>query len=474
MLVIIAAPLMGHMRQTVEMAKLILHKTNKISIQVLLMEIPTDPEGTEQLKSIAAASSTEDLIFHHLPKPQDTSHWPPASQENFLYQLIDFAKTHVRESIKKIKNLCGLIIDPIYTTMIDIADEFGVPSYLFFTCGAGFLAIMLHFQALHDEQNIEFPDDLLRNGNEIITPCFSIPVLADVIPGIKKDKQLWTLRYLQFARDYRRTKAIMVNTFQELEDFVFKSFTSDLSYGNSRLPPVHPIGPILSRVPNSSSKDHSEMMKWLDAQPPLSVVFLCFGSMRSFPADQTREIAKAIEHCGYRFLLSFRQPPASKEGFPSEYENQEDVLPEGFLNRTKSIGKVVGWVQQLDVLSHSAVGGFVSHCGWNSILESIWCGVPIATFPLGGDQNLNAFQLVKELGIAQEIVLDYDVSRENQRLVTAEEIQSGIERLMDDCQAREKVKVLSEKSKEAMGEGGSSYLFFEDLIKDMTNGPISQ
>ena len=76
-------------------------------------------------------------------------------------------------------------------------------------------------------------------------------------------------------------------------------------------------------------------------------------------------------------------------GYSTDYANLEEVLPEGFLDRTMSIGKVIGWAQQVAVLTHSAIGGFVSHCGWNSILESIWYGVPVATWPLYAEQQLN-------------------------------------------------------------------------------------
>ncbi|CDP08117.1 unnamed protein product [Coffea canephora] len=139
-----------------------------------------------------------------------------------------------------------------------------------------------------------------------------------------------------------------------------------------------------------------------------------------------------------------------KGGFAGEFENHGPLLPEGFLNRTASIGKVVGWVPQLAILSHPAVGGFVSHCGWNSTLESIWCGVPIATWPLLGDQQLNAFQLVKELRIAVEIT---------------GQIEKGIREVMDgENEVRKRVKELSEKSRQAMKEGGSSHVTFENLI----------
>ncbi|KAF2319833.1 hypothetical protein GH714_019518 [Hevea brasiliensis] len=109
--------------------------------------------------------------------------------------------------------------------------------------------------------------------------------------------------------------------------------------------------------------------------------------------------AAFLEHSGYRFLWSVRRPPPpGKLASPSDYENPQEVLPEGFSERTAAIGKVIGWAPQAAILAHPAVGGFVSHCGWNSVLESLWFGVPIATWPMYGEQQFNAFEMVIELG----------------------------------------------------------------------------
>ncbi|GKC64133.1 UDP-glycosyltransferase 71E1 [Tanacetum coccineum] len=115
---------------------------------------------------------------------------------------------------------------------------------------------------------------------------------------------------------------------------------------------------------------------------------------------------------------------------------------------------------QVSLETCDIVGGFVSHCGWNSTLESIWCGVPIAAWPLYAEQQINAFQLVVELGIAAEIRMDYrsDMRRGiNNMTVAAEEIEDGIRRLMNDHEMRNKVKQMKEKSRFAVLEGGSSY-----------------
>nr|GMC97909.1 anthocyanidin 3-O-glucosyltransferase 2-like [Ipomoea batatas] len=114
---------------------------------------------------------------------------------------------------------------------------------------------------------------------------------------------------------------------------------------------------------------------------PIQVVFLCFGSVATFPESQLKEIAYALESSGQRFLWTLRKPPGPGSIIATEYSNLEEVLPEGFLERAKNIGKIIGWAPQTAVLAHPAVGGFVSHCGWNSALESIWFGVPTHHLP---------------------------------------------------------------------------------------------
>ncbi|KAL3509544.1 hypothetical protein ACH5RR_028945 [Cinchona calisaya] len=464
-LVLIVSPLMGHLTQSLELSKLILQRSNHISIEVLIMKVPTDPEGTAKIQSLVAATDVEHLHFHHLPTPEDTSKWSTTNKGTFLHQLINYQKPHIRNLVSNIKGLSGLIIDLMNTTMIDIADELGVPTYVFLTSGAAFLGLVLHFQTVQDEHNLELPE-LFDISNELHIPCFSNPVPRNVLPTITTNKETWSVRTLNYARGYRKAKGIMVNTFGELEAFALNSFLND-SFYKSRLPPIYPVGPILKRF-ETRTKNSRDTIEWLDGQQENSVVFLCFGSMGSFNLDQVKEIADGLERSGHRFLWVLRQAPANKGGFPGEFEDHGLVLPEGFLDRTASIGKVVGWVPQLAVLSHPAVGGFVSHCGWNSTLESIWCGVPIATWPLFGEQQLNAFQLVKELGIAVEITLDYNEANEHQPLVRAEQIEKGIRELMDGAnEVRRRVKEFSDKSRLAMKEGGSSYLSFDNVIQNI-------
>ncbi|KAF3952059.1 hypothetical protein CMV_022350 [Castanea mollissima] len=289
-------------------------------------------------------------------------------------------------------------------------------------------SLMLHLQTLRDEQKqdiTEFKD----SDAELVLSSFVNPIPARVLPGVVLDREGGTL-ILDYARRWRETKE------------------SHVGSGDQR----------------------SDIMKWLDDQPQSSVVFLCFGSRGGFGDNQVKEIAKALERGGFPFLWSLRRPPPKgKLAYPTEHENLEEVLPEGFLDRTARIGKIIGWAPQVAILSHPAIGGFVSHCGWNSILESLWFGVPIATWPLYAEQQFNAFEMVKEMELAAEIMLDYLAEyTDNQITVTSEEIERGIKQLMEnDSKIRKNVKEMTEKSRKALMDGGSSHFSLGRIIDDV-------
>ncbi|MFS7937175.1 putative UDP-glucuronosyl/UDP-glucosyltransferase, UDP-glycosyltransferase family [Helianthus anomalus] len=262
---------------------------------------------------------------------------------------------------------------------------------------------------------------------------------------------------------YKETKGIVVNTFQELEPYALDSLSSDYF----DLPPVYPVGLVVDHVGpvkwHSNRSMHEKAIQWLDRQPDFSVVFLCFGSMGSLNRDQVREITSGLERAGYQFLWSLREPAKTKLELPNDYEKlEEELFPDGFINCTTQIGLVCGWVSQVSVLAHKAIGGFVSHCGWNSILESISYGVPIATWPLYAEQHLNAFEMVRELGLSVEIRMV-----KGGDLVLADEVERGVRELMDggDGELKKKVKEMSDKAKKALTKyDGSSFQALEDLM----------
>lgn len=458
-LVFIPIPGMGHLVSTIEIAKLLTDRDERLSITVLIMKLPTELETD----SMALKSSSR-IRFIEFSLNQTIT------QNNFVSHFIESHKDPMRDAVAKIVRdesdsirLAGFVIDMFCTTMIDVANEFGVPTYVFFTTSAAMLGLCFHMQSLTDEQNVDVTE--YKNSDvELLIPTYINPVPAKVFPSRFFEKE-GLAAFVTMGRRFRETKGIMINTFSDLESYALKFLSDD-----DKIPPVYPIGPNLHvKAENDDNKEQNEIMKWLDEQPVSSVVFLCFGSMGYFEAGQVKEIAVALERSGHRFLWSLRKPPPKDRfEYPSEYENLEEVLPEGFLQRTEGTGKVIGWAPQVAILSHPSVGGFVSHCGWNSTLESVWCGVPIAAWPMYAEQQTNAFELVKDLGIAVEIKMDY--RRGSDEIVQAEEIEKGIRCLMEpESESRIKMKQMKPKSRLALMEGGSSYDFLRRFIDNVIN-----
>ncbi|KAL3834971.1 hypothetical protein ACJIZ3_009707 [Penstemon smallii] len=471
-LVFIPFPIQGHIVSAVEKAKLLSSRNQRLSITILIMKLPFKTQINDSYTRNLPDSR---INFVHLPQKDSTyseHHHHVKSPEIFLIQFIESQKGLVKEAVANIiqdtsKSSCklaGFVIDLLCTTMIDVGNEFKVPTYVFFSSGAATLGLFFKMQSLRDEYNQDVSEyDYEDPRTEISVPTYVNKFPATALPSAFLDKETG---FIDIAKRFRETKGILINTFFEFESHAIKSLSND-----EKIPHVYPVGPIIHLSGDESVKYKEEsksIITWLNQQPDSSVVFLCFGSIGTFDGNQVKEIATALENSGYRFLWSLRKPPPEEQTYqsPAEYEDFDQVLPEGFLQRTAAIGKVIGWAPQMAVLSHRATGGFVSHCGWNSTLESVWCGVPTAVWPLAAEQQANAFQLVKELGMAVDVKMDY---RKNCGvIVEAKRIENAIRDLMDLKNGiRVKVNEMKKKSRTAVLDGGSSHDLLGRFIKSV-------
>jgi hypothetical protein len=472
-LVFIPMPGVSHLVSLIEFAKCLLERDDRLSITVLIIKAPMVDTLDAFTQSISASHTRIKCIF--LPRVDP----PPgevflSSVEKFVTDFIESHKSHAKEAIisSVLSNsipLAGLVVDMFCTAMMDVAHELGVPSYVYFPCNAAFLGYMLYLPTRHDQVGVEFSES---DPESSVVPSYVNPIPSSVLPTFSFHKEGGYISMVNHGRKCNEAKGIVVNTFHELESHSLSSFLAD----GIRIPPVYGVGPLINLEGQINSEaneaEHAKIRKWLDDQPPLSVVFLCFGNRGSFGAPQLKETALALERSGHRFIWSVRleSPPGEKVAKPSDCPNLEEVLPVGFLERTKEIGMVCGWAPQVEVLAHKAIGGFVSHCGWNSILESLWHGVPIATWPVYAEQQINAFQMVRDLGLAVELKLDY---RRGGELVAAEDIEKAVKCLMDgESEVRRRVKEMSEKSRKAVVNGGSSFASVGWLIETILGNNV--
>ncbi|XP_031094657.1 anthocyanidin 3-O-glucosyltransferase 2-like [Ipomoea triloba] len=484
-LVFVPGPAVGHLVPAVETAKLLLQTNPHLSITFLLNKMPFAPQARVNsiIDSLIADVDPADkrlkfkLLLQDLVLDLQNPGFPDGKsiRDQWISTLLSEARDCVNELIiqNARRRLAGFVVDIFFTDVMDVADEFGVPTYVLYVAGAATLGLHLHFQSLKDHHHGTL-DEFIKE-DYLNVPTYINPFPVNLLPTFVLNT---TDGILDYAKQFRRAKGIIANTFFDLEPYALQSLSKDKT-----IPPVYPVGPVLNLNVRTPQQSHDQIFQWLDDQPPSSVVFLCFGSTGTFPEPQVKEIAYALERSGQRFLWALRKQPSpgSSSVVLTEYTNLEEILPEGFLEKTKSIGKIIGWTPQSAVLAHPAVGGFVSHCGWNSILESCWFGVPIGTWPMSAEQPENAFQLVREIGMAVEIKMDYrtdlrDAKMNNipivPEIVSANEIEIGITNLMDHSIAKSiriKAKEVKEKSRKALEEGGSCFNAIESFIENVMN-----
>ncbi|GLJ32959.1 hypothetical protein SUGI_0663680 [Cryptomeria japonica] len=240
----------------------------------------------------------------------------------------------------------------------------------------------------------------------------------------------------------------LVNTCRDLEspfmDYVIKETQK----------PAWAVGPLLPssfweespgsvthdssvRKTRKSSIDERQCSQWLDAQAPRSVIYVSFGSEVGPSDEEWTELALGLEAAEKPFILVLQAEPEEGEA------QVEGILPEGFERRVEGRGLAIrGWAPQLLILPHPATGGFLSHCGWNSTVESLGLGVPLLAWPIRGDQHYNAKLLTVELEAAAMIEFDQDSGA-----VKRDSVVKGVRTLMESDQGlkmREKAKGLKE------------------------------
>ncbi|XP_044336105.1 anthocyanidin 5,3-O-glucosyltransferase-like, partial [Triticum aestivum] len=266
---------------------------------------------------------------------------------------------------------------------------------------------------------------------------------------------------LSLMEQLPRSKGILSNTFEWLEPRAVKAIKDGTPHPGESVPKLFGIGQLVGEERGSTVKH--ECLRWLDKQPARSVVFLCFGSVSSEPAEQLKEIVVGLEKSGHAFLWAVRAPVAPNTDATKRFEGRaeaavEPLLPEGFLDRTRGREMVVSsWAPQVEVLRHPATGAFVTHCGWNSTLEAVVAGVPMLCWPMYAEQRMNKVFVVEEmkLGVAMS---GYD-----EGIVKADEVEGKVRLIMYSEQGeeiREQMTMAQEIAANALESGGSASATF--------------
>ncbi|XP_044467277.1 UDP-glycosyltransferase 88B1-like [Mangifera indica] len=465
-IVLYPCPGSGHLVSMVELGKLILSNHSSFSISVIIPTAPFEAAATQDY--IAAVSATiPSITFYHLPPvalPQNAFN----SAKDFptlVYQLCQLNNPNLQETLLAISSrskINAFVIDFFCNASFQVSSSLNIATYYYFTSGANNLSYLIYFPKIHRSLTKSLKDLDDMNINIPGSPS----IQAKDMPDSLLDREKYVYQCLvDTALNMTKSSGLIVNSFELLEERACRALTNGECAPGDSMPPVYFIGPVVSEKEEDGGQIH-ECLSWLDSQPSQSVLFLCFGSMGVFYTEQLKEIAIGLERSGVRFLWVVRNPPPNDETVGKLTETDpsiESFLPEGFSERTKDRGYLVkSWAPQKAILNHNSIGWFVTHCGWNSILEAVCAGVPMLAWPLYAEQKMNKTFLVEEMKIA----LPVNASEEG--FVSAVDLEKQVSELVESDKGkavRERVKAMKDGAAAAMRERGSSRVALAKLAE---------
>ncbi|MCO5613455.1 hypothetical protein L7F22_067731 [Adiantum nelumboides] len=357
-----------------------------------------------------------------------------------------------------------LISDLLYPWSQELADRLSIPRFEFSPYPATSYIIGCNLPHLVQKGLLPFQPDM---KHEVI----------DSIPGLLKGFQVGdipmdflrrTAKELEIISSLHNSKkggGLVINTSYALEAETLDALAAD---GLS----IYPVGPMftIDWTSNTVHRDSSlysedeECLHWLDSQPTGSVVYASFGSIISLSEEDIQELALGLEASGQPFLWAIRS--AANGADPTS------LLPTGFVERNKGRGCIISWAPQTAVLSHPSVGCFLCHCGYGSILEALWTGVPM----LGGfykisDQNTNFKLITDGWGVAMPLAHG-DRDADGKVLPLRCSIEEGIKELMhgpDGARIKQNCAQMKAALREAVAPAGSSQRSLDRLAKAISN-----
>lgn len=286
-LVFVPFPVIGHLRSTVEMAKLLVERENRLSISVIILPLLSGDDISSSAY-IAALSAESNDRLRYVVIPGEDQPTVELHVENHIPK-VKRAVAKLVDDYSKVPDsprLAGLVVDMFCTSVIDVANEFSVPCYLYYTSNVGVLALGLHIQMLYDKKEYNASETDFEDSEVVLdVPSLTCPYPVKCLPYGLSTKE-WLPMFVNQARRFREMKGILVNTFADLEPYALESLHS-----SGDTPRAYPVGPLLhleNHVDGSKDEKSLEILQWLDEQPPKSVVFLCFGSIGGFGSKRNR------------------------------------------------------------------------------------------------------------------------------------------------------------------------------------------
>ncbi|MCL7028357.1 hypothetical protein MKW94_007954 [Papaver nudicaule] len=423
------------------------------------------PPSTSNINLVSLPYSSSD---HNLPPNSENTDVLPYPLVINLLDSLHSLRPHLHKFISDLVTqntppLC-IISDVFLGWTVEIAKEFEIFHSVFATGGAYgngiYYSIWLNQPQLQNESEEEFilpdfPQDLRIHRSQLAN---------NVLQATGTDS--WSLFYKRELSQTLTSDGFLFNTVEAFDQVGLTYFRSKLGHDS-----VWAVGPVsdysLSLKSRASSGTSSDLCtQWLDNQQEKSVLYISFGSMNTISSTQMMELAIGLEKSGKSFIWVVRPPL----GYEMNEEVRSEWLPDGFEERMKAKNRgllVRKWATQLEILSHNATSVFLSHCGWNSILESLSFGVPIIGWPISADQYNNSKLLEEEIGVCVELargnrneIRHEDVVRVID-LVMSNESKKGDEMRNKACEVKE---MIENAIREKQGCKGSSVNGLEEFF----------
>ncbi|KAK8458066.1 hypothetical protein SEVIR_3G295800v4 [Setaria viridis] len=462
----------GHLIPVADMAALFAPRGVKCSILATPVNAAVIRSAVDRANDAFRSAGAPAIDLSTIPFPDVGL---PPGVESVVGLSSEADRYMLLEAIKRLREPFGrfladhrpdaAVADSFYPWAADAAAEHGVPRL-------SFLGSSMFGRACHDS--------LLRNNPlEELDPDDTDAVVS--LPGLphrvalrkgqmmdpRKNELEWEFDKLVNAAD-RRSYGELFNSFAELEPGYAEHYRTTLGRR------VWLVGPLAHARKDSAASggagglapEAERCLRWLDGKPDGSVVYVSFGTLARVTAAELREAARGLQQSGRNFFWVMSE---------SDTEGSQ-WMPEGFaeLIDTEERGIIFrGWAPQMLILNHSAVGGFVTHCGWNSVLEAVSAGVPLVTWPRHADQFYNEMLILDVLRIGVGVGAGCYASKLDVRgeVISGEKIAESINKVMgDDEEARmirKKAIELCGKARSATEKGGSSYNDVEQLIKEL-------
>ncbi|XVF53043.1 hypothetical protein PTKIN_Ptkin05aG0067800 [Pterospermum kingtungense] len=447
--VIVPTPGMGHLIPLIEFAKLLVHD-HKFAITFI---IPNDGSPMKlQRQLLSALPGTISSIF--LPPVSFDDLSEDAKNETRIVLSLTRSLHLLRDSFKVLaqsNRIVAFVVDVFGIDAFDVAKEFGLEPYIFLATNGMLLSQIFELPKLDQIFSCEY-----RDLPEPIKLPGCVPVRgSDLADPLQHRNDFAYQATLEQCKLFPLASGIIVNSFMDLEKSAFEA----LMDSGRGLPAVYPVGPLVRAVSTNAIEGSNDCLRWLDEQPSGSVLYVCFGSGGTLSHKQLNELALGLEMCSQRFLWVVKNPNETASnaaffGVESVKVDPFSFLPDGFLERTKDIGLVVpSWAPQIQVLSHGSTGGFLTHCGWNSVLESIVHGVPLIAWPLYAEQKMNAVLLEDGLKVALRVKVN------EEGLVGREDIAKYAKELINGEQGqlrRTRMRELKDAATVTLSPDGSS------------------